>query len=152
MSHVFREDNCVIDKLASQAALTRNQNWWMHIPNNLALLAYRDHTELPFFRFSYRIVFTAIHVFCLPCEVVSFCLFFCFLGEADSDLLYFLFFFLIIFGLEVVGKGPEDQLSWEAGPFPGMCQLCWDKFLSLILFFLNISKYILVKKKKKPFY
>ena len=46
------EGNNVADKLAAQASSSLLQNWWMHIPDNLALLAYRDHIDLPFYRFS----------------------------------------------------------------------------------------------------
>ena len=52
ISHICREGNNVADKLASQASSSQLQNWWMHIPDSLASLAYRDHIGLPFYRFS----------------------------------------------------------------------------------------------------
>ena len=52
ISHIYREGNCVADKLASRASSSQNQIWWMEISDNLAPLAYRDHIDLPYFRFS----------------------------------------------------------------------------------------------------
>ena len=52
ISHIYREGNCVADKLASRASTSQNQIWWMGISDNLAPLAYRDHIDLPYFRFS----------------------------------------------------------------------------------------------------
>ena len=52
VSHIYWEGNCVADKLASRASTSQNQIWWMGISDNLALLAYRDHIDLLYFRFS----------------------------------------------------------------------------------------------------
>ena len=52
ISHIYREGNCVADKLASRASSSQNQIWWMGISDNLTPLAYRDHIDLPYFRFS----------------------------------------------------------------------------------------------------
>ena len=52
ISHIYKEGNCVDDKLASMASSSQNQNWWMGISDNLATLAYKDHIDLPYFRIS----------------------------------------------------------------------------------------------------
>ena len=52
VTHIFREGNNVADRLASQASNSQDHQWWMHIPEHLASIAYRDHIDLPYYRFS----------------------------------------------------------------------------------------------------
>ena len=52
VSHIFREGNSVADRLASQASSLQLKNWWMTVPESLAKVAYRDHLDLPYYRFS----------------------------------------------------------------------------------------------------
>ena len=51
VSHIFREGNCVADKLASMSTTPNFNKWWFNQPTLLSSLMYRDMMPMPFYRF-----------------------------------------------------------------------------------------------------
>ena len=51
VSHIYREGNCVADKLASLSSIPDTNRWWFNPPEFLASSLYRDMVPLPFYRF-----------------------------------------------------------------------------------------------------
>ena len=51
VSHIYREGNCVADKLASFATFPGTSFWQFSAPEHLLRPIYRDMTPLPFYRF-----------------------------------------------------------------------------------------------------
>ena len=51
ISHIYREGNCVADKLASMSITEDSNHWWFQAPEDLQRLLYRDLIPLPFYRF-----------------------------------------------------------------------------------------------------
>ena len=51
ISHIYREGNCVVDRLASLATTPSTFLWQFSTPENIQRLIYRDMIPLPFYRF-----------------------------------------------------------------------------------------------------
>ena len=51
VSHIYREGNCVADKLASMSTTPNFNKWWFNQPTLLSSLMYRDMIPMPFYRF-----------------------------------------------------------------------------------------------------